>query len=105
MTMKQKLIEMVNYLGVKTDLMVFEPTGMIVNSTGHRVDKKKVIKYYWDDTVETRAEKIEKWLEANTDGPNINIRKTYIFADMDTVTYIDSTPYLDKDSRRFVVLD
>jgi hypothetical protein len=105
MTMKEKLIEMVNYLGVKTDLMVFDPSEKIVDHTGHRLNRKIVTNFGKSDGIESRAERIEEWLQCNTNGPNNDFRKIYIFADMDTLIYFGSTPYLDEDTRIFAVLD
>ena len=105
MTRVEKLIEMLNYIGLKEDIMVFEDTEKVVDNTGHRLDRKIVPSYYYTDTVESRAEKIDAWLSANTDGPNNDdFLWRLIFAEIGTTDKRGNSRYLGRDTRAFLVL-
>lgn len=105
MTRVEKLIEMLNYIGLKEDIMVFEDTEKVVDNTGHRLNGKIVPSYYYTDTVESRAKKIDAWLSSNTDGPNNDdFIWILIFADMCTTEKIGNRRYLGRDTRAFLVL-
>ena len=105
MTRLEKIEEMLNYIGLEADIVVFDESERIVDSTGHRLDQKIAPSYYWTDTVQSRAEKINGWLSCQTDGPNNdNFLWRLIFADMSTCYNLGNTLYLDNDTRAFLVM-